>query len=286
MEPFHRKTYLPVGAAVLVLILRFSGVFWFFYLFVGCLLSLFAGTCVAKVETQSLSINNILDTATDRRLDLERSNKALREQQDSEIYAATLRERNRIAREIHDNVGHILSRSILMTGALETINQDETLTQPLAQLESQLSQAMTSIRESVHDLHDDSLDLEQSAGLLLRDFTFCPAALDCSVSHSVPHEVKYCFLAVLKEALTNVARHSNATQVEVHITEHPALYQLVIRDNGTQIRPDALDGLRGEGIGLENMRQRVRSLGGSISFDVQNGFRIFISVPKRRTTCE
>ena len=49
------------------------------------------------------------------------------EKQDTEIYLATLKERNRIAREIHDNVGHMLSRSILMVGALKTVNQAENL---------------------------------------------------------------------------------------------------------------------------------------------------------------
>lgn len=47
--------------------------------------------------------------------------------QDYEIYLATLKERNRIAREIHDNVGHMLTRSILQLGALSVINKDETV---------------------------------------------------------------------------------------------------------------------------------------------------------------
>ncbi len=54
---------------------------------------------------------------------LSEKNKALLEKQDYEIYAATLRERNRIAREIHDNVGHVLSRSILMTAACKPIKK-------------------------------------------------------------------------------------------------------------------------------------------------------------------
>ena len=54
------------------------------------------------------------------------------EKQDYEIYLATLRERNRIAREIHDNVGHMLSRSILQMGALITIHKEEPLHGQLA----------------------------------------------------------------------------------------------------------------------------------------------------------
>ena len=80
--------------------------------------------------------------------------------QDYEIYLATLKERNRIAREIHDNVGHMLTRSILQLGALSVINKDETVGEAINDLSGTLNTAMTSIRSSVHDLHDDSIALK------------------------------------------------------------------------------------------------------------------------------
>lgn len=83
----------------------------------------------------------------------------LLENQDNMVLTATLSERNRIAREIHDNVGHMLTRSILQTGAIKVINKDERLEKPLAQLQSTLDTAMDSMRKSVHDLHDESIDL-------------------------------------------------------------------------------------------------------------------------------
>ena len=72
------------------------------------------------------------DTSTELNLVLQEKNKNLMEKQDYEIYLATLRERNRIAREIHDNVGHMLSRSILQMGALITIHKEEPLHGQLA----------------------------------------------------------------------------------------------------------------------------------------------------------
>ena len=83
----------------------------------------------------------------------------LLENQDNMVLTATLSERNRIAREIHDNVGHMHTRSILQTGAIKVINKDERLEKPLAQLQSTLDTAMDSMRKSVHDLHDESIDL-------------------------------------------------------------------------------------------------------------------------------
>jgi signal transduction histidine kinase len=299
-EPFRRRAYPTAAAAAVVIALRFSTPSMSYYLIIGCLLAMLLGIGTSELVTRTHSIIEISDTATEHRMDLERRNKILREQQDAEIYTATLRERNRIAREIHDNVGHTLSRCILMTGAIATINTDENLKGPIGQLEEQLNQAMTKIRESVHDLHDDSVDLKESAELLIRDFKACDADLECAVSRSVPKEVKYCFLSVLREALTNVARHSNATQVHVRIIEHPAIYQLTIHDNGTVLPHGMMQGGHSAsdlstigagdrqfhgtrsngGIGLENMRERVKMLQGSISITADSGFRIFISIPK------
>ena len=62
-----------------------------------------------------------------------------------DIHAATLKERNRIAREIHDHVGHMLSRSILQLGAILAINKDEKLDIPLRGLKDSLDTAMNNI---------------------------------------------------------------------------------------------------------------------------------------------
>ena len=70
------------------------------------------------------------------------------EKQETEVHLATLKERNRIAREIHDNVGHMLSRSILQLGALKALNHDSSLSAPLSELHKTLNTAMDSIRTS------------------------------------------------------------------------------------------------------------------------------------------
>lgn len=223
------------------------------------------------------------DDATDKELSLKKEQQALSGKQDAEVYAATLAERNRIAREIHDNVGHLLSRAILLSGALKTVSStDERLAEPLAQLDQSLNEAMDSIRESVHRLYNDSLDLEATAQSLIRDFTFCPVTLEYRCSAATPMEVRYCFLTVLKEALTNIAKHSNATKASVSMTEHPALFQMIVQDDGTQA---AAESEKGEdvprGIGLVGMSERAGALGGTVRFSSENGFRIFLTIPKK-----
>lgn len=215
-----------------------------------------------------------IDAGREKSLLMEEKNKALREKQDYEIYTATLRERNRIAREIHDNVGHLLSRSILLAGAMKAINRDAGLQEPLSNLEKSLNTAMTSIRTSVHDLHDEAVDLETAARELVQQFSFCETDFQYDMSRSVPREIKYCYLAILKEALNNVMKHSNATLVEIKMREQPGLFQLVIRDNGTGTE------ICGSGIGLSNMEQRVQELGGFFRIHCDKGFEVFVTVPK------
>lgn len=93
---------------------------------------------------------------------LKLKNRYLIEKQDAQVYSATLKERNRIAREIHDNVGHLLSRALIQTGAVIAVSRDEQTKPLLLSIKETLDCAMNNIRNSVHDLHDESVDLEQT----------------------------------------------------------------------------------------------------------------------------
>ena len=90
----------------------------------GFILAIFMEKNTEKAQFLEQELRRTRDDSRERNLLLAQKNKALLEKQDYEIYNATLKERNRIAREIHDNVGHVLSRGILMIGAARTINKD------------------------------------------------------------------------------------------------------------------------------------------------------------------
>ncbi len=246
------------------------------FLLIGMLLALLLSYHTLTYTSLEQQFKKIRDDSVERNLLLKEKNQALLEKQDNEIYTATLRERNRIAREIHDNVGHMLSRSILLTGAARTISRDPALAPSLEQLENTLNTAMTNIRESVHDLHDESINLREAIEGLTEAFTFCPVSLEYDMGYEVPKSVKYCLIAVVKEALNNVMRHSNASQVHIILREHPALYQLTAEDNGTRKNSGGEDGL-----GLLNMKDRITALGGMLHIQPVGGFRIFITIPKR-----
>lgn len=247
------------------------------YFVLACALSLYLTYRTTRLEASEQMLISLRDSSKELNDSLRQKNKDLMEKQDYEVHLATLQERNRIAREIHDNVGHMLSRSILQMGALTTIYKEDPLNAQLKSINESLNSAMNSIRESVHDLHDDSIDLRQSANEILESakdkFQFY---FDYDMSLHVPRNIKYCFITVLKEAVSNAVKHCNGDRITVILREHPAFYQMSIEDNGTNILKD-----KESGIGLTNMQDRVEALDGTFHIQTERGFHIFISIPKK-----
>lgn len=245
-------------------------------------MALLAVSALLKHRTHSLldSRTELLrqrDSSRELSLHLEERHQQLLEKQDYEVRLATLNERNRIAREIHDQVGHLLSRSLLQTAALLVTEGTEGSGRSMLQsLHNTLAEAMDSIRTSVHNLHEDSVDLHTQLQALVGGFLFCPIKLDYRLDNEPAKAVQYCFLAAVKEGLHNVTKHTNATAVSLTLLEHPAFYQLVLQDNGSRPAHPEWSGL-----GLSSMAERVQALGGQFSATYQSGFRIFISVPKQ-----
>jgi len=216
------------------------------------------------------------DNTTEKDLLRNENYRILQENQDAAIYMATLKERNRIAREIHDNVGHLLTRSILQVGALKAINHETYLNEQIDQLHNTLNTAMLSIRQSVHDLHDDAIDLESAVNEIIEKTPQLEINFDFDMGKQVPKEIKYCFIAIIKEAITNTIKHGHAKKMQIILREHPGFYQLLAVDNGIADSAATLE----HGIGIDNITNRVQSLGGTIKISNENGFSIFVSIMK------
>lgn len=231
---------------------------------------------ISKLEETVDKLTSLRDEVTEKNMQLSQQNLRLAEAQDNEIHLATLRERNRIARDIHDNVGHMLTRSLLQSGALLIINKDEKLREPLTSLKETLDTAMTSIRESVHGLHDDSIDLKKVVNECLdavrNRFT---VSLEYDVSGDLPGRQKLCIAGVVRESISNAAKHSSGDRLSVVIREHPVFYQVMVADNG------ACTDIKDSGIGLKNMEDRAAACGGRVTFTPsEKGFRVFMTIPK------
>ena len=229
-----------------------------------------------RVDALRAELLSLRDNTAEHDMLVAENTRQLLKNQDNMVLTATLSERNRIAREIHDNVGHMLTRSILQTGAIKVINKDERLSKPLEQLQSTLDTAMDSMRNSVHDLHDESVNLKVALNDIVESVHDIDIALDYDMSEEIPKNIKYSFINIVKESINNTLKHSNGDHMDIRLREHPAFYQLSIADNGSDIH------ISGQGMGLFGIQERVNMLGGSLKLSTDNGFRLLITIMKGR----
>lgn len=248
-------------------------------LFPAGIFSLLSVLLYYRTHTANIRQNDyhdLQDILKEETIHMEQKNREIIEKQDYEVKLAMSNERNRIAREIHDNVGHLLTRSLLQLGALEVIHRDDPVKEELSSIKETLSDAMDNIRSSVHDLHNESIDLKLQLESIIKGFDFCHVKLNYDAGE-LPKDLKYSFISIVREALSNIARHSNATLVNISLIEHPAIWQLMIQDNGTVFNKE-----HKSGIGLVNMEERIKFFHGTMRNEFKNGFCIFISIPRKR----
>ena len=256
----------------------------------ACAMALLLSYRTRRFQTDLAAYRRLRDDVQETSLALEEKNRGLRDKQDLEVRLATLAERGRIAREIHDNVGHLLTRSIMQVEALQVVHRDdERVRSELAQVGATLHEAMSTVRASVHDLHDDAFDLETQLREAAEAFTTLAVDIDYRAS-DVPSDVGYGFIAIVREALSNASKHSDASRVSVSVAAYPAFYRLAVHDNGSVPPPASVLDRQGadsapasgaaRGIGLATMSDRARALGGMLRVDYDQGFKVFVTVPK------
>ena len=249
----------------------------FIYVFINAALALLTGYLLNQTKVMATAYSSLQDSHTEQSLILRRKNKELLDTQSKTANLAALQERTRIAKDIHDNIGHVLARAILLTGALKATNNSPEIKGQVATLETTLKEAMNTIRSAVHGWKDEAVDLYESVEKL-RSSTKLEIDLQYDISDQISTDIKLGFLMIIKEALTNSAKHSDATAIRIALQEHPALYQLLIKDNGSSKGSGRIS----LGMGLSNIEERIAELGGTCRFEDKNGFKIFISIPKAK----
>ena len=241
----------------------------------------------AQLEHEQQRMRRTRDELQERALALEARNRDLADRQDYEVELATLAERARIAREIHDNVGHQLTRASLQTEALRVVHADEPgVAADFADVKRTVDEALQLVRTSVHALNDNAVDLSVQLERIVegaRSDGGPQIELEVMTEHA-PANVANCFAAVLREALSNTMRHACAHAVTVRCMEHPSFYQLIVTDDGAG-GVQANSRGAAEGIGLSSMRERIEALGGTFTAGPRagaGGWRVFATVPKQQ----
>ena len=246
------------------------------------LISVYLSVKSERLMALRRNVNELRDETVIREDLLRERNMSLLKAKDDEIYLSTLKERNRIAREIHDNAGHMLTRAILQLGALITICKDESLKGGLNELKSTLDTAMNSMRNSVHDLRDESIDLPSAVKDIVKPlYDDKTVNLDIDISSELDTNIKYAVIGVIKESVSNIIKHSTNDIVDINFIEHPAFYLLVVHDYSNDKKgKSAAPSFDKRGMGLENIRARVSNVGGNVTISAEDGFKVYVTIKK------
>ena len=195
-------------------------------------------------------------------------------------------ERKRLARELHDGVGQILSGAKFRLESLPgEISLDESATAKILKVGEVLNQAIAEIRRVSQNLMPSELGdlgLEPALRTLCREFKErAGVQLTLRTKHvpaDVAPEPALAFFRIAQEALNNIGKHSKATTVMVDLSRKGSEIVLSVNDNGIGFTPGANRPLSGRGIGLGNMRARAESVGGSIELYSKPGVGTRLSV--------
>jgi signal transduction histidine kinase len=198
---------------------------------------------------------------------------------------AILQERNRIACEIHDCLGHALTaQSIQLENALLFCYSDPNKTQAFVSDAKQLTaMALKEIRQSVATLRSDpwqGKSLESALNKLINDFckrtNITPNCI-ISITYPLTTEVKTAIYRIIQEALTNVSKHSHATKVTLELQTKLEYLYLLIEDNGRGFNLQQ----NTTGFGLQGIRERTIAMGGHfhLASEIGKGCCITVDVP-------
>ena len=248
-----------------------------------CALAALLALRTTEEETTRARLHAMRDDLREKVLALQDANARLLRAQDHELRAAALSERTRIAREIHDGVGHVLTRLLLQVKAFQVTHRDEPgVVADLATLDSDLGEALDSMRRSVHALSEEGEELATSLNLLGSRCGIAKVDVDCSTQTEPPPAVARCVVAVVREALTNAARHGRAASARVAVTDYPAFWQVTVDNDGIVPPGDAplMDGDKNAGLGLRSMTERVEALGGRVRITPRPRFTVFATIPR------
>lgn len=219
--------------------------------------------------------------------ELQSANRKLREYAVQVEELATTKERNRLAREIHDSLGHYLTVINVQLGAAQAVlEKDSARALDALQKSQKLAQdGLTEIRRSVASLRESPLDNrllsdaindligESRASGIVTEFT------QQGTEYTLPPQTRLTLYRAVQEGLTNARKHAHASRVDVTLDyQHVDAVHLIVADNGVGTNQIA------DGFGLMGLQERVQLLGGTVDVEtaVGAGFCLHIMIPNEK----
>jgi len=222
------------------------------------------------------------------------ANNKLREYAFELEHMAEVRERNRLAREIHDTLGHTLTGIIMSADAgLALFDTAPEESRKRIQIVAQSARdGLNDVRRSIKALRPDALEKTSLAEALETLITNLKSAASVDVIYKqeagslvFAQDEENTLYRIVQESMTNALRHGHASEITIHLTRRDNMITIDVRDNGLGCGEEEVK----EGFGLRHMRERLSLLGGSFTCgdrreleeDSERGFYIIASLPIR-----
>lgn len=214
-------------------------------------------------------------------LELHQSHSQLQENADQLAELAVLSERNRLARDIHDGLGHHLTAvGIQLEIASQLQPRDPAASiEAIAEAKRAARDALADVRQSVQALRhaNEPFDLKDAVDLLIQRISTDQLTISFKMEgdpSGYPQSLRLTLFRLIQEGLTNVYKHADASRANVWLQLMPSNSRLRIIDDGSGFDPAQVS----DGNGLRGIRERIESLAGTITIDSRLGDGTVIDV--------
>ncbi len=203
-----------------------------------------------------------------------RMNRQLRKANEEVEHLAKVAERERIARDLHDVLGHTLSVITLKSElAGKLIDRDpQRAGKEIREVEEISRQALSDVRDAIRGYRSKGLAAELVQAKATLETAGISVQCDTATTVQLPAMQESVLSLAVREGVTNVVRHARATNCRLHLEQHNGSCRLEIADDGQGFATM-------EGNGLRGMRERVEMLGGSLVRTNQSGTTLVITLP-------
>jgi two-component system sensor histidine kinase DesK len=203
-----------------------------------------------------------------------RMNRKLRKANEEIENLAKVAERERIARDLHDVLGHTLSVITLKSElAGKLIDRDpQRAGKEIREVEQISRQALSDVRDAIRGYRSQGLVAELAQAKTTLETAGLTVQCDAATTMKLPAVQESVLSLAVREAVTNVVRHAQARTCRMRLEQQNGSCRLEIHDDGC-------GSSNGEGNGLRGMRERVEMLGGTLNRNTDAGTRIIITLP-------
>jgi len=183
-------------------------------------------------------------------------------------------ERQRLARELHDETGQALTSILLGMRSVEEARTGEELGEAVERVRELVRSTLQDVRQLAVDLRPKALDdfgLVAALERLVESFreqTGIAVVLQAVVQERLPPDIETALYRIVQESLTNIVKHARAGTVSIVLTRTQRSATVVVEDDGVGFEPARA---REDGLGLVGMRERVGLLGGRLTVESRPG---------------